>query len=129
MPERPWLKLYVQDLLGNQDLARCSIGAFGLWVKILCHAYPHGGYLTFDDATPADGSDDGVEETARLLGLNPGEFRALRDELFAKKVARRDKRGVLYSGRMVRDAAKSAVRADAWQSNTAATVAAACFSR
>lgn len=94
-----WTKFYWSDWLSDQQLARCSLAAQGLWMRLLCIAAAGDpiGYVA-DGRVPY-----GLEDIARLAGVSKAEAEALVGELDRYGVTSRDRNGTLYSRRMVRD--------------------------
>lgn len=101
--ERPWDKFYWADWESDKNLAQCSLAAQGLWMRILCicaKSSPRG-YLTIADQ-PLD-----VSRLAFTVGKPETEVAAALDELGHWKVFSRDRRGRIYSRRMVNDDKRS----------------------
>lgn len=95
-----WGKFFWSDWENDPALKLCSLGAQGLWMRILCvcaKADPKG-YLLVNGQplSPAD--------LASLVGKPAPEVEALMEELGSKGVFSRDRTGRIYSRRMVRDA-------------------------
>lgn len=86
-------------------LKACSLAAQGLWMRMLCVAAQHDptGYVSINRV----GLDpDGI---ARIAGAGVDEVRSLIDELSLNGVFARDRYGVIYNRRMIRDERKSAI--------------------
>lgn len=99
---RPFLKFFPSDWRADPKLRNCSYGARGLWVEMLClmHHSEQYGFLLINGQAPNDlqiAAQTGgpVEECCRLIA-----------ELAANDVFSRDRRGVIYSRKMVRDEIK-----------------------
>lgn len=104
MTEFPWSKFFWSDWESDESLKQCSLAAQGLWMRMLCICATGDpiGYLTIA-GNPLDSS--GV---ARMAGVSMGEAENLMEELSRWGVFSRDRRGRIYSRRIVRDANKSA---------------------
>jgi hypothetical protein len=102
----PWFKFFPSDWQGDELLAMCSLGARGLLVGFLClmhRAIPYG-YLLVNGKQPTDA------ELARMVRASSlGELKRLRDELIERGVLSRAPDGAIFSRRMVRTAAQSAI--------------------
>jgi len=86
--------------MSDVSLRRCSPAARGLWMDMLCvaaQAEPFG-YLVSRGRVLA------VSDVARVAGLGAGEAEGLMDELEIAGVFSRDRKGRIYSRRMVREA-------------------------
>lgn len=95
-----WSKFFWSDWQAEPTLRRCSLAARGLWMEVLClaaQAEP-AGYLV-KDGEPLD-----VARLARNVGAKNGEVDRLLAELETEGVFSRDRRGRIYSRRIVRDA-------------------------
>jgi hypothetical protein len=100
--KNPYFTFYLNDLEGEENLARCSLAAQGLWacrlLPIAARSKPFGFLLI-----------DGQPVTAEYLADKvPGkhavdQLRALLDELREKRVYSVDAEGRPYNRRMVRD--------------------------
>lgn len=104
MSELPWSKFFWSDWESDQGLRLCSLQAQGLWMRMLCvcaKGEPKG-YLAINNK-PLD--ETGV---ARLCGILADEAVVLMEELEANGVFSRDRRGWIYSRRMMRDAKRVA---------------------
>lgn len=103
MADMPWSKFFWADWESDQALRLSSLAAQGLWMRMLCvcaRSEPFG-YLAINDR-PLDSSD-----VARLAGILPDEAGALMDELDRNGVFSRDRKGRIYSRRLVRDRKRS----------------------
>lgn len=95
-----WSKFYWSDWESEPCLRLCSLGAQGLWMRMLCVAAQHEpvGYV----ALAGRGLEAG--DLARLVGETPETAAALLAELERNGVFGRDRRGTIFSRRMIRDA-------------------------
>lgn len=101
--DRPWSKFFWSDWESDERLRQCSLAAQGLWMRMLCicaKGEPTG-YLAIA-GNPLDAS--GV---ARSAGITKDEAESLMAELEAWGVFSRDRKGRIYSRRMVKDVKKS----------------------
>jgi hypothetical protein len=99
---RPWMKYYPRDWRADPRLRMCSLAARGLWADLMGYmheAEPYG-YLLIDGKKPDLGN------IAALVGRPLAETRRALAELAEHGVYSLDENEVLYSRRMVRDAAK-----------------------
>ncbi|NOT40150.1 MAG: hypothetical protein HOP13_06635 [Alphaproteobacteria bacterium] len=95
-----WSKFFWSDCQAEPTLKRCSLAARGLWLEILClaaQAEP-AGYLV-QDGKPLD-----VRRLARNAAAPEDEVTTLLAELETEGVFSRDRRGRIYSRRLVREA-------------------------
>lgn len=99
----PFGKFFWSDYASDPSLKVCSFGAQGLWMRLLCIAAEHSpiGYVA------VNGRSLGGPEIARATGGAVDEVNGLLDELESNGVFSRDRRGWIYSRRMIRDAKKS----------------------
>lgn len=99
MAEFPWSKFFWSDWESDQGLRLCSLAAQGLWMRLLCVCARHEpkGYLAIN------GNPLGLDAIARLAGVAESEVGTLMDELDRNGVFSRDRKGRIYSRRMVRD--------------------------
>lgn len=104
MSNLPWAKFYWADWMSDARLRRCSIAARGLWIDMLCIAAELDpiGYLAMD------GEALSISDFARASGITETDASTLIAELERNGVFSRDRKGVIYSRRMVRDAKRSA---------------------
>ena len=101
----PWLKFYPSDWRADAALRACSYAARGMWMDLLAlmhEAEPYG-HLLISGQPP-----DNVKLT-RVLGGSPEEIAALVAELREAGVFSTTEHGVIFSRRMVRDAAQALV--------------------
>jgi hypothetical protein len=99
MSATTWTKFYWADWGSDPALRLCSLAAQGLWMRMLCvaaEAQPRG-YVTVN-GVPLDSND-----IARIAGETKATVDDLLSELEKKGVFSRDRRGCIYSRRMVRD--------------------------
>jgi DNA-binding Lrp family transcriptional regulator len=94
-----WSKFYWSDWSSDHCLRACSIAARGLWMELLCIAAGHDpiGYVA------VNGRSLSAEEIARIAGLAAPEVETLLRELERNGVFSRDRKGAIYSRRMIRD--------------------------
>lgn len=98
-----WSKFYWSDWLSDAGLRRSSFAARGLWIDMLCIAAQSDpiGYLTVKKVPLSD------NDIARMVGGSEPEVRTLLAELERNGVLSRDRKGTIFSRRIVRDAKKS----------------------
>ena len=103
----PAIQFYPGDWL-RDEIAGCSLEAQGLWLRMmfLMHDSTRYGYLSTPDGAPST-----PESIARRCGCSPAQFSTLLRELDAAGVPSRTEAGVIFSRRMVRDAAARAKNA------------------
>lgn len=97
--ERPWWKFCGRDWLGDQELHRCSIGARGLWISMLC---------LMNEGTPYGHLSDkkgliGLIELSKVARIKPGQCQKFILELEENHVFSKTPGGLIFSRRMVRD--------------------------
>lgn len=99
----PFGKFFWSDYASDPALKMCSFGAQGLWMRMLCVAAEHDpvGYV----AVNGRGLDTAL--IARIAGGSSEEVNGLLSELEGNGVFSRDRRGWIYSRRMIRDAKKA----------------------
>lgn len=100
-----WDKFFWADWQSDIALRLCSLAAQGLWMRMLCvcaQADPKG-YMRV--AGKALGSAD----IAALCGRPEEEVIRLLEELQTRGVFSRDRRGVIYNRRMIRDTKKARI--------------------
>lgn len=100
-----WSKFYWSDWLSDAGLRRSSFAAKGLWIDMLCIAAQSDpiGYLTVKKVPLS------VNDIARMCGGSEPEVGTLLTELEGNGVLSRDRNGIIYSRRMVRDDKKARV--------------------
>lgn len=105
----PYGKFYWSDWQSDPKLRVCSLGAQGVWMRMLCIMAeadePGRLMIGRDPCTTAD--------LARLIGHPETELVSLIAELERREVFSRTRNGIIYSRRMVRDAKISAIRTEA----------------
>lgn len=99
MSERlPWHKFSWTAWETDDELAMCSMGAQGLWMRLLCMAAKEDGIVSVAGKAPT------VEKLAHLTRQTVENVTAWLAELEAHEVFSRDGEGRIYSRRMARDA-------------------------
>jgi hypothetical protein len=95
-----WTKFFWSDWSNDPSLRMCSMAAQGFWMRCLCIAAEADptGYVVVNER-PLDGQD-----LARLTGVSVPEAETWLQELDRNGVFSRDRKGRIYSRRMVRDA-------------------------
>jgi hypothetical protein len=104
-PRHPWFKFFPADWAGDEKLGACSLAARGLLVELLCimhRATPYGHLVV--DGRPA--TDTYIARIARTGSVS--EVRRALRELLEHEVLSTTAEGVVYSRKMVRQAARSA---------------------
>jgi hypothetical protein len=105
----PWSKFFWSDYAADPALRLCSFAAQGLWMRMLCIAAEHdpAGYVAVNGR--------GLDETAiaRSTGGALEEVISLLFELESHGVYSRDRRGWIYSRRLVNDAKRRRNAAEA----------------
>lgn len=109
MAKLPSFQFYPGDWQKDPNLKRCSHGAKGVWMDMLCLMFEcdERGYLI------TEGNPWTIEEIASACGGALDQTTLLIDELLKKGVAKKDDRGSIYSARMVRDEGTRKERAKA----------------
>ncbi len=102
MTATAWSKFFWADWLADANLRRCSAAARGVWMDMLCVAAQQTpvGFLS------ANGEPLSPSDVARIGALSEAEAAALIGELERNGVFSRDRKGRIYSRRMVRDERK-----------------------
>ncbi len=103
MSKLPWFKFFPTDWRADVGLKLCSLAARGLWLEMICIMHEAGGYLEIN------GSPVSTPALAALSGTTPQEITGLLGELEEAGVFSRDRKGRLYSRRMLRDLKKAGV--------------------
>lgn len=101
MSGRRWMKFWPQDWQRDPALRSCSLAARGLWMEMLCVAHegaPYG-HVTINSKAMTS------RQIASVAGVTEREAMRLIGELEDAGVFSRTADGVIYSRRMVRDAA------------------------
>jgi hypothetical protein len=101
--KQPWGKFYWSDWLSEPKLKMCSLSAQGLWMRMLCIAA---------DANPVgyvivEGQPLGATELAAECGKSIREVTSALAELQRWGVFSTDRRGRIYSRRMIQDVKKA----------------------
>ena len=99
MSKLPAFQFYPGDWMKDPDLRRCSHGARGVWMDMLCLMFECGSRGVL--ATGC--SPWSREDVAAAVGGNADVTLRCIDELIAKGVCKVRDDGALYSSRMVRD--------------------------
>jgi hypothetical protein len=97
------MKFWPQDWQRDPALRCCSLAARGLWLELMCLAHdaePYGHILIA-------GRQPSISDIAAIAGTTPGEAKALLTELKNAAVFSRTEGGIIFSRRMVKDAAAS----------------------
>lgn len=93
-----WSKFFWSDWQADPALRACSLAARGLWMEMLCIAAGGRGYLV------RDGEPLPAQTLANIVGQPLAMVETLIAELEENCVFSRDRRGRIYSRRMVREA-------------------------
>lgn len=98
-----WSKFYWNDWLSDPALRRSSFGARGLWFDLLCIAAQHDpiGYVAVNNEALS------ANDIARMVGGSESEVSTLIGELERNGVLSRNRKGIIYSRRLVRDDKKA----------------------
>ena len=101
--DRPWSKFYWSDWESDNALRQCSLAAQGLWMRMLCICARADtrGYLAIA-GVPLD-----VDALATAVSRPETELAPLMAELEHWGVFSRDRKGRIYSRRMLRDDRRS----------------------
>ena len=105
MAGKPWGKFYWADWLSDPKLKLCSLEAQGLWIRMLCiaaEAKPVG-YVVLEDHTL------GASELSSECGKPVSVVEAALADLQKWGVYSMDRRGRIFSRRMVRDAKRAKI--------------------
>lgn len=97
------MQFYPNDWRADQELQMCSLSARGLWVELMCLAFPNGGQVLIGGKVPSVG-----EIAIAVRAKKPEVVRAL-VELSERGVASTADNGALVSRRMMRDARRREV--------------------
>jgi|SRR5579872_2466682 len=92
----PWAKFSWDAWETDDELFSCSMAAQGFWMRLLCIASRHGGYVLLSGKPPTFGL------LAKKVGAASVEVKAWFDELKAAGVLSVTGKGVIYSRRMVK---------------------------
>lgn len=103
--KKPWGKFFWSDWMSDAQLRRCSPAARALWIDMLCIAAQHEpvGYVA------VKGHGLAPDDLGRMLGFTEQEATDLIAELERNGVFSRDRKGRIYSRRMIRDAKKGEI--------------------
>lgn len=95
-----WSKFFWSDYAADPALKLCSFAAQGLWMRMLCIAAEHDppGYIAINGRGLAE------EDIARVTGGSILEVCQLVAEMDRNGVFSRDRRGWIYSRRMINEA-------------------------
>jgi hypothetical protein len=98
----PWMKFYPSDWSGDEKLSMCSLAARGLLASCLhlMHMATPYGYLLIHGRKPSD------DELAMFVRCKPREVKWGLEELLKNKAVSETADHIVYSRRMVRDAAR-----------------------
>lgn len=104
MGAEPWMKWYPADWRAEARLKMVSRAARSLWIDMLglMHESIEYGKLLIAGHPPTD------KQLGAVLGDRPADITKWRTELETMQVYSKDENGVIFSRRMVRDAAKRA---------------------
>lgn len=96
--ERPAMQFYLKDWLADTRIL--NLAERGLWIDALAFMWrsPQRGKLLMQNGCKPD-----AEAMRNLFGTQDGEAETVIDRLVAKGVASRDRNGVIYCRRMVRE--------------------------
>jgi hypothetical protein len=99
-----WSKFWWRDWQNDPKLRSCSMGAQGYWMRLLClaHEAEPVGYVTINGKIPTD------KQLVGNTGATLKEVKAYNQELVDNGVCSVTEDGIMYSRRMVKDAAASA---------------------
>lgn len=103
MSNHGYIKWWMQDWHGEPCLEMCSLAARGLWMEMLSLAHggePYGHVTIGGEAIT-------TKDLARYARSTEKEVTTLLKELERQKVFSRNKAGVIYSRRMVKDHVKA----------------------
>ena len=100
-----WSKFYWSDWFSEPCLRACSLSARGLWMDMLCIAAAHDpiGYVSINGRALTAG------DIARMAGVGLPEAQALLSELERNGVFSRDRNGMIFSRRLVKDEKKAKI--------------------
>lgn len=108
MSGQPWGKFYWSDWASDPKLKLCSLAAQGLWMRMLCIAAEANpvGYVAVNGHPLSD------SDIIAMVGGEPDMVGGLLAELAKWGVFSRDRRGCIYSRRMVSDEIKASKARD-----------------
>jgi len=101
----PYLKFYVRDWTGDQQLRMVSLSARGLWLECICimHTAKRYGYLETPTGAPFED-----ETMSRLIGTSKDDLYRLKSELLTAGIPSvEDVTGIWFSRRMVKEKQKA----------------------
>jgi hypothetical protein len=101
MSARPYLQFFPSDWRGSTSLKLVSMAARGLWIEMLCimhEAEPYGHLMH-------KGKQVSVSGLGAMVGASAADVESWLKELLDHGVCEAKRNGVLFSARMVRDAA------------------------
>ncbi len=96
---RPSFQFYPDDWQADVALRRCSPGARGVWIDLICLMHqgePYGYLASKTGAFP-------IKFLAQSCGISIGKLAGFMQELEVNGVLSRDENGQIFSRRMVRD--------------------------
>lgn len=115
--DQPYITLYVQDYLSDENLSKCSLAAQGAYMRILCvlHKSETYGGILFGNLFKQnlDASRYFATVLAKQTGIEIREISQIIDELLfyrVLKVGEKDGVPFLYQSRMIRDSELSIKR-------------------
>lgn len=101
----PYLKFYIRDWTGDQQLRMVSLSARGLWLECICimHTAKRYGYLETPTGAPFED-----ETMSRLIGTSKDDLYRLKYELLTAGIPSvEDASGIWFSRRMVKEQQKA----------------------
>lgn len=100
-----WTKWYFPDWMNDPGIRASSLAARGLWKDMLCLAAQHEppGYVAIN------GNPLSPDTLARMVGASVQDVESLLAELERNGVFSRNRNGVIFSRRMVRETKKSKI--------------------
>ena len=95
-----YICFFPSDWLSDISLHQCSVEARGVWIDMLCvmAKSPKYGYLVNPNGSPIS-----LERLASLIRVRPQKLEICLSELEAEGVFKRDKDGIIYSSRLIKD--------------------------
>ena len=95
----PFFKFFPSDWVSESSLRVCSLAARGFWIEMLCIMWTSDsrGYLQMN------GNPVTPEQLARMTGCSQDEASHHLQELETAGVFSRDRRGIIYSRRILKD--------------------------
>ena len=103
-----WFRFHPTEYLADLNLMSCSLGAQGLWMRLICMMTQSERYgVLMLHGKPIDTPD-----LAQLLRIKPRILGPLLDELNRQQVYSVDPNGFIFSRRMVREFAQNQVDRD-----------------